>query len=84
LFFPEGIMSSLETSAGDGILTITLNRPESHNAMDPEMVVQLAARGTCSSDDSLRVAIVTGAGERGSSGADLKRQYRLRQASARG
>lgn len=68
-------MSSLETSARDGVLRITLNRPEVHNAMDPEMVVRLADTWDAfRNDDSLRVAIVTGAGERAfSSGADLKR-----------
>ena len=68
-------MASLETSARDGILRITLNRPEVHNAMDPEMVVRLADTwDRFRNDDALRVAIVTGAGERAfSSGADLKR-----------
>lgn len=68
-------MPALETSAHDGIFRITLNRPEVHNAMDPEMFVRLGdAWDTFRADDGLRVAIVTGAGERAfSAGADLKR-----------
>ena len=68
-------MPSLETSAQDSVFRITLNRPEVHNAMDPEMVVRLAdAWETFRNDEALRVAILTGAGDRAfSAGADLKR-----------
>ncbi len=52
---------------------ITLNRPKVHNAMNPEMVVRLAdVWDDYESDDDLRVAIITGAGDRAfSAGADL-------------
>jgi enoyl-CoA hydratase len=52
---------------------ITLNRPQSHNAISPEVVVRLAEHWeqVCD-DDSIRVAVVTGAGEDSfCSGADL-------------
>jgi len=54
---------------------ITLNRPEVHNALDAEVVVRLAeAWQDFADDDSLRVAIITGAGDRAfSSGADLRK-----------
>ncbi|MCH8813591.1 MAG: enoyl-CoA hydratase/isomerase family protein [Chloroflexi bacterium] len=57
------------------LLYVTLNRPDVHNAWDPETVVRLAdAWRDFAADDSLRVAIITGAGDRSfSSGADLKR-----------
>ncbi len=57
------------------IAYITLNRPEVHNAMNPEIIVRLAAAWVdYAGDDDLRVAIITGAGDRAfCSGADLKR-----------
>ena len=59
----------------DGIAYITLNRPEAQNAFDPETVVAIvSAWEDYRDDDSLRCAIITGAGEGTfSSGADLKR-----------
>lgn len=59
----------------DGIAYITLNRPDKHNAMDPEMAVRLAdAWQDYDHDDRLRAAIITGAGDRSfSAGADLGR-----------
>ncbi|MBI2913286.1 MAG: enoyl-CoA hydratase/isomerase family protein [Chloroflexi bacterium] len=57
------------------IAYITLNRPEVHNALDAEVVVRLAeAWQDFADDDALRVAIITGAGDRAfSSGADLRK-----------
>ena len=57
------------------IAYITLNRPEVHNALDSEVVVRLAeAWQDFAGDDSLRVAIITGAGDKAfSSGADLRK-----------
>lgn len=59
----------------DHIAYITLNRPEARNAIDPEMMVRLAeAWIDYNEDDDLRVAIVTGAGDKAfCAGADLKR-----------
>ena len=57
----------------DGIAYLTFNRPEVHNALSPEMMVRLAdAWQDFADDDSLRVAIVTGAGDKAFCvGADL-------------
>jgi enoyl-CoA hydratase len=57
------------------IVRITLNRPEVHNAFSPEMIVRLArAWRDFEADDDLRVAIISGAGDKAfGSGADLKR-----------
>jgi enoyl-CoA hydratase len=54
---------------------LTLNRPEVRNAMNPEMIVRLAeAWVDYTGDGELRVAIITGAGDRAfCSGADLGR-----------
>jgi E-phenylitaconyl-CoA hydratase len=58
----------------DGIATITINRPERLNAMDADHYAALSRAWTRVRDDNaIRVAIVTGAGERSfTTGADLK------------
>ncbi|GGL61618.1 enoyl-CoA hydratase/isomerase family protein [Wenxinia marina] len=55
------------------IAVITLNRPESRNAISPEVACRLAdAFADFAADDALRVAILTGAGDRAfCSGGDL-------------
>ena len=59
----------------DGIAFLTFNRPESLNALSPEMIVRLAdAWRDFRDDDDLRVSILTGAGERAFCvGGDLER-----------
>ena len=48
----------------DGVAIITFNRPERRNALSPETLVRLAdAWKDYRDDDTLRVAILTGAGE---------------------
>jgi enoyl-CoA hydratase/carnithine racemase len=61
-------------SERDGhILTLTMNRPDSRNALSSEMVVRMAdAWELINTDDEIRVAILTGAGGHFSAGADLK------------
>ncbi len=60
------------TDVKDGILTITLNRPEKLNAYTGTMQNELIdAFGNASSDDSVRVVVVTGAGRAFCAGADL-------------
>ena len=58
----------------DGIALITINRPERLNAMDAEHYKALSqAWSTVRDDPAVRVAIVTGAGERSfTPGADIK------------
>jgi len=58
----------------DGIAIITINRPEKRNALDEAHYEALSAAWLRVRDDSaIRVAIVTGAGDKAfSSGADLK------------
>lgn len=56
----------------DGIAYLTLNRPEKRNAFSPEMLVRLCdAWVDIANDSSVRVVLVTGAGEAFSSGGDL-------------
>jgi enoyl-CoA hydratase len=55
------------------VATITLNRPESRNALSGEMIVRMAdAWAEIDTDRDIRVAIVTGAGGHFCAGADLK------------
>lgn len=58
----------------DGIALITINRPERMNAMDAEAYQQLSdAWSRVRDDPAIRVAVITGAGDRSfSAGADLK------------
>ena len=54
------------------VLTVTLNRPEVKNAVNPEVLCRLAdAWDLIDSDDAVRVAIITGAGGSFCAGADL-------------
>jgi len=57
----------------EGIAYLTINRPEVHNALDPETVVELAeAWEDYKNDKSVLCAIITGAGDKTfCSGADL-------------
>lgn len=55
-----------------GVVTITLNRPDKHNAFDAELISMiLDILRECNSDPRVRVVVLTGAGESFSSGADL-------------
>ena len=58
----------------DGILYLTLNRPEVRNALSPEMWRDIsAAVREARRDDSVQVVIVTGAGDKAlASGADIQ------------
>ena len=49
----------------DHVATITLNRPEKHNAMDNEMYGAISSHlGEIDSNDDIWVGVVTGAGEK--------------------
>jgi len=58
----------------EGIATLTINRPESLNALNVETLKEIMARlEDAQNDESIRVIVITGAGERAfSAGADLK------------
>src|SRR5271169_1382432 len=57
------------------VLLVTLDRPEVHNAIDPEMHEELlGAWRRLRDEDELRVAVLTGAGSKAfCAGVDLKR-----------
>lgn len=61
-------------SNNDGIVIITLNRPEVYHALNAAMMQEITrALGEAKTDDSVRVIIITGEGNKAfCSGADLK------------
>jgi enoyl-CoA hydratase/carnithine racemase len=69
-----GSTGSIEVERpGDGVVLLTLNRPEKRNALDVELREhgsEVLAR--LAEDDSLRVLVVTGAGDVFCSGFDLR------------
>lgn len=65
-------MSVVEVQQTGAVLTVTLNRPESHNAMTPEMVGELTAVfQSLPARDDVRVVVVRGNGRSFCAGADL-------------
>ena len=55
-----------------GVATLTLNRPEKHNAMSGEMIGELTnAAQKMAQDDSIRVVVLTGTGKSFCAGGDL-------------
>ncbi|WP_425229512.1 crotonase/enoyl-CoA hydratase family protein [Sphingomonas sp.] len=63
----------IRTDLTDGILTITLDRPDALNAFNRDMMeAMIAAFDRADADDAVRAVIVTGTGERAyCAGADL-------------
>ena len=75
---------TLLVERGDGIATITLNRPEARNALDLAMRRELlSVLDEIEADPTSRVAILTGAGGHFCSGGDVK-TMRTRHTAAEG
>jgi 2-(1,2-epoxy-1,2-dihydrophenyl)acetyl-CoA isomerase len=70
---PEASYETIKVETSDGVATITLNRPESLNALNATMrgellaVVKAAGR-----DDAVRAVVITGEGRGFCSGADMR------------
>lgn len=61
----------------DGNATVTLNRPEVHNAFDPDMVDALTATlKKLEASDQVRAVVLTGAGRSFCAGADIEHMKR--------
>ena len=61
------------TERRDGVLVLTLNRPDARNAVNAALAEGVgAALDELDADDELRVGVLTGAGKGFSSGMDLK------------
>jgi len=65
--------TTIQYSVADGVVTITLNRPEARNALNRAMCEELiAAASAIAADTDLRLVLVRGAGPVFCAGADLK------------
>lgn len=65
-------MSDVQLTRRGAVATLTLDRADRRNALDPGLLEALAeAVGAAASDDDVRVLVITGAGSAFSAGADL-------------
>jgi 2-(1,2-epoxy-1,2-dihydrophenyl)acetyl-CoA isomerase len=65
------------TDTDNGILTITMNRPERLNAWTPQMSADMAdAIGKANADDDVIAIVVTGAGRGFCAGADIEAVFK--------
>ncbi len=65
----DHLLASLE----DGVLTLTLNRPEARNAMSTEMTGKLAEQlGEAEVNSAVRCIVLTGAGKGFCAGVTLR------------
>jgi 2-(1,2-epoxy-1,2-dihydrophenyl)acetyl-CoA isomerase len=64
-------VSVLLTSDHDGVRTLTLNRPDRKNAINPQLWHELADALRAAARDDVRVLVLTGAGGAFCSGADI-------------
>jgi enoyl-CoA hydratase len=79
-------MADVLVVARDGaIVTLTLNRPDKLNALDAELLEALATElDTLTPDPSVRVAILTGAGDKAfAAGADIAAMATMKPAEAK-
>jgi isohexenylglutaconyl-CoA hydratase len=65
-------VTSLQLRFERGVLHVTLNRPESRNAMTRQMVTELEAVAAAVTANSVRAVVLRGAGGHFCAGADLK------------
>ena len=74
--------SLLRSTSPTGVHTITLNRPDRLNAVDPELADELPrAIDAAAAEDAIRVIVITGAGRGFCSGLDLSTPPRLPDAT---
>lgn len=66
-------MQTIQTNlSSSGVLTVTMNRPEVHNAFDSTMIRELTETlQDAASIDDVRILVITGAGSCFSAGADI-------------
>ncbi|MBP7744537.1 MAG: enoyl-CoA hydratase/isomerase family protein [Phycisphaerae bacterium] len=66
-------LATVQIQSGDGVLTVTLNRPDVLNAFNADMSVELgAALRQAQRDDAVRCVVLTGAGRGFCAGQDLR------------
>jgi enoyl-CoA hydratase len=74
-------MSAVLYSVSDGVATITLNRPESRNALNLEMCEQLIE--SCRKSSEMKLVLVRANGPVFCAGADLKERQGMSEAQVR-
>ena len=63
---------------GRGVVTVTMNQPDKHNAFDDQVIAQLqAAFDKASADSSVRALVLAAEGKSFSAGADLAWMQRM-------
>ena len=71
-------MPAILTTIENHVATLTLNRPERHNAFDDALIAELTAElRRLDADDSVRVVVLAAAGKSFSAGADLHWMRRM-------
>jgi enoyl-CoA hydratase len=69
---PTGSGAVLQTVLADGVLTLTLHRPEARNALSPELATALdSALDRFEQDPTVRAGVLTGSGAAFCAGLDL-------------
>ena len=67
-------ISQLISSVNDGVLVLTINRPERRNAMSPEIyAAMLEALNDAMNNNDIGAIVLTGAGTAFSAGGDVAR-----------
>ena len=75
---------TIRAQAEDGILVLTLNRPEKLNAWTPQMGAELAAAiSGANDDDDIDAIVVTGAGRGFCAGADIEAVFKAQADSGK-
>ncbi len=76
---------TIRYEVADGVATVTLNRPDVFNAMNPLMQAELLDMvDRTDKDDAVRAVVVTGAGKGFCGGADLSKGADIFDKSAKG
>ncbi|OOV87549.1 2,3-dehydroadipyl-CoA hydratase PaaF [Oceanospirillum linum] len=69
---------TITTQSLEGVLTITLNRPEAYNALNTQLLSEVAdVLDLADQDESIRVAVITGGPKVFAAGADIKEMAAL-------
>src|SRR5687768_7876297 len=68
---------TLEIEHADGVLTVTLNRPEVHNAFNDELIAEAIDLFSNIDADAIRAVVLKGTGKNFCAGADLNWMSRM-------